>query len=307
MPIDGAKREASTDPKVHRDLVEVHPPLTGRDVANVNRAVHERLKARGLADDVTSPMHDQWTHAAAIAAVEACYWLGLRSATYLAKTKIRGEDRFVLGQGAQTILRDPGKRDATQLKRASDRAALLKRGPRYWNDLAARHGVGGKSMEDALTWALSVVGTHEIPAGSNRGPKIDDWIRLAGYEGPVPWCGCFVNAVVMHGGVPSGRGWIGYTPAIIQHAQNGTGGWKWVGPSQGQRGMVPVFDTPGGAAAVHTGVCLERLSASTYKTVEGNTSNGDGSQSDGGIVAVRSRSTGGDFHIVGFAIPPWPA
>lgn len=299
-------RKFSEDPAVHRDLVVQDPPQEGRDVANLQRAIKERLKDRGLADDVPTPVHGKFTHATAVACVEAGYFLGLRSETYLAKSLINKRPALRCTEGAQTIARFPDKRDGDQLARAKVRRAQLERGPRYYDDLAKESiGAPAGNMEAALAWAMKQVGIHESPAGSNWGHPVQDWAKLAGYISAVPWCGAYVNAVVMQGGIPSGAGWIGYTPAIIQHAKAGTGGWKWVGPSGGQRGMVPVFDTPGGDPAVHTGICLERLSPTLYKTVEGNTSTADGSQSDGGIVAVRHRVTSGSFYIVGFAVPPW--
>lgn len=303
MPQDNIPREASTDPAVHRELVVLNPPLEGRDIANVQRAVKTRIDARGL--DVPTPTHGKWTHASAVAAVEAGYFLGLLSSTYLATTTVGGERRLLLSKGAQDAIRHPDRRVPAQLQRAKERQGQLERGPRYYEQLAKDIGVKAGDMEHALAWALAQVGTHESPAGSNWGIPVQDWEKLAGYISPVPWCGCFANAICVHGGLPSGAGWIGYTPAIITHAQRGIDGWKWVGPSSGQRGMLALFDTPGGDPAVHVGTVLERLSSTQYKTIEGNTSTADGSQSDGGIVAVRDRTTGGSFYIVGFAVPPW--
>jgi hypothetical protein len=305
MVHDNVDRDRSTDPDVHRDLVVVDPPMLGKDVANANRGTRARLLNRGLADDVPVPAHDMFTHAAAIAAVEALYFLGALQDTYLKTQLVDGHPRLVLTMGSQTILRDPERRTSAQLERAKDRRGQLDRGPRYYDDLAKEDGVkgGGKGAKAALAFAVANIGVHENPAGSNWGGKVEQWIRLAGYIGPVPWCGCFSNACVMAGGVPSGAGWIGYTPAIITHAQRRTGGWSW--HANGAPGDLALFDTAGGDPAVHVGVVEKPLRPGVYQTIEGNTSKGDGSQSDGGIVARRERTTTGSFRIVGFARPPW--
>lgn len=301
---DGINRKPSDDPTAHRDLVVLDPPLEGRDVANFQRAVKDRLDARGI--DVPTPTHGKFTHATAVAGVEAGYFLGALSDTYLKVTKIGDERRLVATQGLQDMSRNPDGRSDEQLARAKERQGQLDRGPRYYDDLAKEEGVsGGKGVKDALAFARKNIGVKESPPGSNWGHPVQDWIKLAGYVGPVPWCGCASNAFCIAGGVPSGAGWIGYTPAIITHARRGVGGWSWHGPSEGKSGDLALFDTPGGDPSVHVGMCEKKINNTTYITIEGNTSSGTGSQSDGGGVFRRQRSTQGNFHIVGFARPPW--
>lgn len=298
-------RRPSKDPDVHRDLIVDDEPMLGRDVANLNRATRARLKARGLTDDVPSPTHDKFTLAAALAAIEAGHWLGARSDTYL-RTKQGGR---VCTEGLQRMIREPDERSGTQLERAKVRRQHADGSPAVYDKLAKEAGATGKGTEAALRFAVAQIGTTESPAGSNDGPKIRQWWRLSGYASPVPWCGCFVNACIIAGGCDNGRGWaIGFTPAIVAHARRGAGGWSWHGPSEGRRGDLALFDTPGGDIAVHVGIVEKRLSGSSYQTIEGNTSSGNsGSQSNGGGVFRRQRSTGGNFHIIGFARPPWPS
>jgi hypothetical protein len=306
MAQDGIPREPSDDPAVHRELVVVDPPLEGRDVANLQRAVMDRLDARPGLGKVPTPVHGKFTHASAVAAVEAQYFLGLLSGTYLKTEKVGGERRLLITEGAQTILRNPEHRTGEQLERARERMGQLDRGPRYYDDLARANGVsgGGKGAKAALEFAAKQLGVSERPPGSNWGPRIEGWIRAAGYGSPVPWCGCFANACIMAGGEPSGAGWIGYTPAIVARAKSGTGGWTW--HSSGQPGDLVLFDTPGGDPAVHVGICERKINAATYATIEGNTSSGSGgSQSEGGGVYRRQRSTQGNFRIIGFARPSW--
>lgn len=304
-------RSPSVDPTVHRPLwVDPGDPMRGRDVANLRRAVADRLMARGLRSDISVPDHDKFTHAMAIATLETQYWLGLRSDTYLATYRPRdGEPRQIIcAQGAQSIVRHPDTRSADQRHRAEERRTALDEGPRYWDDLVKKSvGTTSHGADASLKFAIAQIGTKEIPFGSNWGGKVQQWIKLAGYVSPVPWCGCFVNACVIAAGVANGKGWIGYTPAIIQHAQNRTGGWRWVGPSDGKRGMLAVFDVPGGDPAVHVEIVEKRNSPSSYSCIGGNTTpkGMSGSQANGGAVGRTDRSTGGNFHIVGFAVPPY--
>jgi hypothetical protein len=302
---DGIDRDESQDPTVHRDLVVLDPPMWGRDVANMQRAVQARLDARGI--DVPTPTHGKFTHATAVAGVEAGYFIGLLSDTYLKTMKVDGEPRLVATEGAQTYVRNPDSRSPEQLARAKDRQGQLERGPRYYDDLAKEQGIsGGKGVEAALAFARKYIGTTESPAGSNWGHPVQDWIKLAGYNSPVPWCGAACNAFCMAGSIPSGAGWIGYTPAIIAHAKAGTGGWSWHSTYMGIPGDLALMDTPGGDPSVHVGMVEKKINNNSYQTIEGNTSSGSGgSQDHGGGVFRRIRSTGGSFYIVGFARPPW--
>lgn len=301
---DGIEREASKDPTVHRALVVVDPPMRGRDVANLQRATRKRLLARGLADDVPVPIHGAFTPATALACVEAQYWLGLRSDTYLRKDK---HGHRVVTEGAQRVLRSPSSRSALQLARAKARNIRLEDGARLFPLLAAEIGATGKGVASAVTYAERQVGTKESPPGSNSGPKINDWCELAGYDQPVPWCGCFVNACIVAGGVPSGAAWgIGYTPAILARAKQGRGGWSL--HSKGMRGDLALLDgSMSGDPVEHVEIVVKRLSDTRYATIGGNTSSGNGSQSDGGMVARRERATTGGFRIIGFARPPYPS
>ena len=301
---DGLKRTASDDPSVHRELPVLLPSLEGRDVANLQRAIKLRIDSRGI--EVPTPVHAKWTHASAVAGVEAGYFLGARSETYLDTIKVDGERRLIMSEGLQAVIRNPDGRTPEQLERAKARQGQIERGPRYYkelaDDLVGRDGRDG-GIDAALSWGKKQVGVTEKPPGANWGHPVQDWIKVTGYNSPVPWCGCFVNVVLIKGGIANGAGWIGYTPAIISHAKNAVGGWKWVGPASGQRGMLALYDTPGGDSAVHVGIVLKRLTLSSYEALEGNT--GSGSNADGGQVQIRTRSTGGNFRIVGFAVPPW--
>lgn len=130
MAVHTTPQQASQDPIAHRDLVVTDPPMRGRDVANLNRAVRQRLEMRRI--DIPSPMHDMFTQAAALAAVEAGYFLGLQEDTVLAADK----GRRVCTQGAQTIIREPERRTGAQRARAKARHPQIARGPRYYAQLS---------------------------------------------------------------------------------------------------------------------------------------------------------------------------
>jgi hypothetical protein len=302
--VDGIAHAPSLDPAAHRPLIVVHPPMQGRDVANLQRATRERLRHRVTGDDLPAvPTHGKFTPATALAAIQAQYWLGLRSDTYL-RRDVHGHR--VVTEGAQRIIREPDTRDRRQLMRARQRAMHRDQPPAFFRTIAEELGIGaGHGIDDALAFAAAHVGVREQPPGSNMGGPILGWCKAAGYNGPVPWCGCFVNACLMAGGLPSGAGWIGYTPSILARAKAGTGGWSF--HTMGVPGDLALYDDePGGDPVVHVELVRARLSATRYSTYGGNTSSGNGSPSDGGMVARHDdRSTMGAFHIIGFARPPW--
>lgn len=299
-------RVASKHPEVHRELfVDVGNYQRGRDVANLRTAAIQRIEARGIErSELGIKPGQQFTHLTWVTCAEAGHWLGLRSDTYLKTQKGNGPGgrSGVCTEGAQRVIREPATRNDDQLARARVRKQHLDGTPRIADEFLEREG-RGTGPDAAVKWALAQVGQREQPLGSNWGGKIDDWIRLTGYNSPVPWCGCFVNAAIIHAGVPNGAGWIGYTPAIVAHARRGAGDWQWIAAGNGRRGDLALFDTPGGDPAVHVGIVRERISSSTYDTVEGNT--GNQSQSEGNGVYTRRRSTNGSFRIIGFARPPY--
>src|SRR5258706_4960054 len=57
------------------------------------------------------------------------------------------------------------------------------------------------SVRRALDFALSNIGVCEIPAGSNRGPEIDDWAREFGSPLGSFWCALAVGKARKEGGL----------------------------------------------------------------------------------------------------------
>lgn len=151
------------------------------------------------------------------------------------------------------------------------------------------------SATAALAWAHDQIGTHEIPAGSNLGPKITQWELDSGYRVPdankrgVYWCQCFANAVAVAGGAPLVRD--GYTVDFLA-GHYVSRGYVPIPLSRAKLGDFVYFDwTPGhGDICDHVGV-LVSMTATTVTCIEGNTSGTvAGSQNNGGGVYLRTRS-----------------
>jgi hypothetical protein len=172
--------------------------------------------------------------------------------------------------------------------------------------LSAKISAGSKTRgERAVARALSRVGVREIPAGSNSGPLISDWIRSQGGVPGWPWCAYFVGAFVKWAGGPDIQD--GYTVSIVNSARRGSEGlsiaWergKTSGPPPKGAGLIRFWKFPGvsGDFCDHTG-----LDIGDGRTVEGNTSPGGtsgSSQSNGGGVYLRDR---GDAFVV--AVVEW--
>ncbi len=153
MAVHTTGSQASQDPIAHRDLIVTDPPMKGRDVANLNRAVHQRLEMRRI--DIPSPVHDMFTQAAALAAVEAGYFLGLREDTVLATNK----GRRVCTEGAQAIIREPERRTPEQIARAKSRVGQVARGPRYYAQLSGGHVA--TPVDPILTHSHGFTGGHD--------------------------------------------------------------------------------------------------------------------------------------------------
>lgn len=185
-------------------------------------------------------------------------------------------------KGLQLWLRHPETRNDAQKARAESLKDEVAR-------RIARHGAGADA---AIKWALSQVGVTEMPAGSNWGHPVQDWIERTGYTSPVPWCGCFAReAIVSHGKAKvfaSSR--FGYSGYIDADARSGSNGLHLVATSQAQKGDLGTLSFDGNGSD-HVVVVVAKPSGGYVKTVEGNTSpSTSGSQFNGGCVAVKSRA-----------------
>jgi hypothetical protein len=160
-----------------------------------------------------------------------------------------------------------------------------------------------------LDVAAAEVGVREVPLNSNRGPRVDQYIRATGLDpaaGSYPWCMCFVYWC--HLRVAERLGAANLCPRLAGvhatwAAANKMGGRiVVVSAAQARRnpglvvpGMVFFIDTGGGAG--HVGIVAENTNAS-LSTIEGNT-NDNGSREGIGVFR-RSRRRISDISL-GFA------
>lgn len=141
---------------------------------------------------------------------------------------------------------------------------------------------------EVIRIASAELGTKESPAGSNR-TKYGAFYGADGY----PWCAMFLWWVFEKAG---GAPWLktAYTPTLADWFQ-GQGRWR----KTPRRGALVFFDFPDSESRIqHVGIVTDP--GPPVKTIEGNTSSGDGgSQDNGGGVFRRVRSS----YIVGYGYP----
>lgn len=169
-------------------------------------------------------------------------------------------------------------------------------------DAERAHGHSGAVA--AVEFGLSQEGVTEMPAGSNWGHPVQDWIEYTGLGSASPhppWCGCFAcECIVGHGGAAIAvRSRLASGYAIIADARAHANGlveisWDAIKPGT-------LFSYWGGE---HIGIAVAAPEGDTVKTIEGNTSPTPGSRAqeyNGGCVApkVRNRSD--------VTVAAWPA
>lgn len=139
----------------------------------------------------------------------------------------------------------------------------------------------------AMRLAKTQIGVHESPAGSNR-QKYGEWYGANGQF----WCAMFVSWCFTHVGRPLH---YAYVPYIVDDARAGRNKLSLIHWSSAMPGDLVCFDWEGNGVADHIGIIVSidhRTGAMV--TIEGNTSKQNdlsGSQSNGGIVAVRTNRT----------------
>ena len=148
-----------------------------------------------------------------------------------------------------------------------------------------------------LDVAAAEVGTMEDPLGSNRGPKVDQYIRASGLDpanGSYPWCAAFVywcfEKASAQLGVPNPA--IKTASVHTLWAEAGTKGVERISPEEVAQqpsliepGMVFVITTS--AAAGHVGL-VKQVDGVILTTIEGNTNLG-GSREGIGVFLRKSR------------------
>ena len=136
-----------------------------------------------------------------------------------------------------------------------------------------------------LDVARSQLDVRESPLGSNRGPEVDEYVRLTGLDpaGRFAWCVCFIffcfhtaskklgkpNPMIKTAGVLDLWSRAGQKPGVtrvtLAKAKNN--------PALVKPGQIFVIDTgnPGGAG--HAGL-VEQVAGGKLVTIEGNTNDG---------------------------------
>lgn len=213
--------------------------------------------------------------------------------------RLRREAREALAAGEKA----KAKRKLLKAHRKEEAAIRFHRRAHAWANrvrvLAARiAGIEGKLAEvnekiDALPKdqaakkVKELVGVKEQPPGSNWGGMVERMIRFTGYTFPVYWCGCFacwVTCKIRGINIPN-RIRMGYAPYITEDALKGRNGFKAVSVEKAKRWDVGCL-----WGGKHIVVIWEAPKNGLVKTIEGNTSGGAGSQSNGGEVAFKVRS-----------------
>lgn len=285
-PVDTGQYPVMTSSKaVHRPLSLHSPILHGPDVHALQGSINEQydhLKVdRQIAvdGDLGGETFD--------AAREVALSLG---ACGVEQDKL---ERHTLSEAVQKLIRGR-KRTKAETEAASHRA-------HYRQELRKRYAKSAGA--EAVAKALKLVGVHEEPAGSNWGGKVEDFILFTGYNGPVFWCGCFACWVVCKLGgakIPT-RIRMGYAPYVTADALVHTNGFTAVQVYAAAPGDVGCL-----WGGEHVVVVREpvKYGDTMVKTIEGNTSASDGSQSNGGEVALKERPIS-DFDHGIVARPDW--
>jgi len=162
-------------------------------------------------------------------------------------------------------------------------------GPMTWGALFGEHTVAprltapSELLKRVLTFAAGEIGTQESPIGSNRGSRVDQYLRSVDIDptrGSFPWCAAFVYFCFQNGADALGASnpviktagvldhWNRAGVAAIPRISNVDATAK---PSVVQPGMIFVLSTGNGNG--HTGV-VEAVDGVQLTTIEGNTNAG---------------------------------
>jgi hypothetical protein len=159
-----------------------------------------------------------------------------------------------------------------------------------WAALFGRDSVPSATRASGglLTAALRIadveVGVMEVPAGSNRGPRVDAYARSVGLNpaAGLPWCAafvyfCFQTAVKELGGsnpVVKTAGVLDHwTKARARNVPVITAAQAHMHEELVRPGHIFILDTGAAGGAGHTGL-IERVVSGKLVTIEGNTNDG---------------------------------
>lgn len=145
--------------------------------------------------------------------------------------------------------------------------------------------------EKVIELANASIGFKEIPAGSNRGPEVDEYVRSVGLDpaGQYPWCAAYIYWLFQKASAELG------VPNLCPRTGSAQGLWSLSRPEwrghEPQEGSVFVMAFPNGTG--HVGLVTSvPPGARVLITVEGNTNASGGSVSEVGVFErKRYRST----------------
>lgn len=136
------------------------------------------------------------------------------------------------------------------------------------------------TVSELLRIARQELGSTESPAGSNR-TKYGKWMGLDGQ----PWCMSFVQWCFDQAGIPLPEK-TGSCGALMRAAQ-AAGCWV---KANFRPGDVVIYDFSGRQKTTqHCGIVTCDLPDYGVEAIEGNTSQGGGSQDNGGMVCCKNR------------------
>src|SRR5215470_11382812 len=176
-------------------------------------------------------------------------------------------------------------------------------GPLTWETLFGEASVATVAeppdvlLASVLKTAAAEVGVMEQPPGSNRGPKVDVYLRTVGLDpagGSFAWCAAFVYWCFDESARGLGRrNPVVQTAGVMEHwrraeqagARRVAADDATADPSRIHPGMIFVLDA--GSGSGHTGL-VEAIDGGRLITVEGNTNDG-GSREGVGVFRRNGR------------------
>jgi hypothetical protein len=239
----------------------------GPAVAKLQRALNARGVQRGLGrldvdSDLGPATWDYWER--------AYIALGGKPGTFDGGT-VRALRRY-------RIIRFPGLRSPAELARAAK-----------WKPAAA----SGNGVAAARAFYRRYVGRKESPPGSNRGAwGLSAWEASFGFSG-VAWCGIALGKALQAAGVKGITSRVASVWLILQDGLAGTNGFDSCvyrrSTGRGSTSSIRPGDAVGiGGESTHV-EWVDEVTPSGVWNYGGNTSSGDGSVSDGGMLARKFR------------------
>ncbi len=177
-------------------------------------------------------------------------------------------------------------------------------GPATWSALFGDEGIPTTTqapsplLGQVLTVATGEIGTMEAPLGSNRGPKVDLYIRTTGLDpaGHFAWCACFVYWCFNTASTSMAVVNPCFKTAGVLEAWNGAAtvaSARRILPAEAQ--AQPSLIVPGtqfllrtSSTAGHTGL-IQEVHGNQLTTIEGNT-NDNGSRDGIGVFRRTTRN-----------------